>query len=178
MPIILCNLYMLSAIAPNLQPHMQSHAIEICHAILMKILIRSEKDDGVCGWEDLCDPDQLFSAEVFALYSALKSPEQWISDFHALLSESLSILSLLGIISIRSTDIQSIPQIAGGGKDSESAHSQTHTCDNSILTMLRKTVPSSFSQLKSGKQRVSYLTRLFHVLSTLIQQVNISRLED
>lgn len=137
----------------------------------MKILIRSENADGVSSWDDLCDPDLSFSAEVFALYSALKSPEQWMSDFHALLSESTSILNLLGIISIRSTDIQSIPQVASGGKDSESSHIQNHTCDNRILNTLRQHVPSYFSQLKSGKQRVSYLTRMFHAMSTLIQQV-------
>eukprot|EP01036_Dinobryon_divergens_P023529 gene23530-31882_t len=140
----------------------------------MKILIRSENADGVSSWDDLCDPDHSFSAEVFALYSALKSPEQWMSDFHALLSESISILNLLGIISIRSTDIQSIPQVATGGKDSESSHIQTHACDNRILNTLRQHVPSYFSQLKSGKQRVSYLTRMFHSMSTLIQQLNLS----
>lgn len=138
---------------------------------MTKILIRSENGEGVSSWDDLCDPDQSFSAEVFALYSALKSPEQWMSDFHALLSESISVLNLLGIISIRSPDIQSIPQVSTGGKDSESSHFQTHACDNRILTTLKQNVPSYFSQLKNGKQRVAYITRLFHAISTLLQQV-------
>lgn len=142
---------------------MQPHASLVCQSILQSILADISNQDDDIQWSHQEDPNEAAAAEAFAIYSALKYPEQWSYDFHVLLSESLSILSTFGIITHRNNENNK--QVAATDSNAENAFKY----DITLSTELRKALRSA--QRRTGKSKAAYLTRVFCAINNLLQKV-------